>query len=443
MKPPRNTSPHNKEAGEPERSTEELRKLLFDNGFDRVGFADAEETPGAEEFSEWIDRGYAGNMDYLARNAQRRRNAREVLESVRSVIVTAIHYGENGAAGIANPSSDHAEIASYARGTDYHRVVEKRLKSCCRLLKERFGGDYRYYVDTGPVLEKAWAQKAGIGWIGKNTCSIDSDNGSYFFLGVILTSHELKPDPPAVDHCGSCTLCLEACPTAAFPEPYVLDARRCISYLTIEERGEIVSELEEKMENLVFGCDICQEVCPWNSEPRPRSEPDLAAREENIFPRLSELTTLTPESFAERFPQSPVKRAGFRGFLRNVIISLGNSSAGNGLEHLNRLAQRADNQNDSLLIGKLERARHRLLEKHRAGRGEEIREEFQRAKIQGPILAGMAILSVLLFLVFWFTWITNKANYGVWIPGLFLYIFFMIALYHLARKKQDGNREHK
>ena len=443
MKPPRNTSPHNKEAGEPEWPTEELRKLLFDNGFDRVGFADAEETPGAEEFSEWIDRGYAGNMDYLARNAQRRRNAHKVLESVRSVIVTAIHYGEDGAAGIANPSSDHAEIASYARGTDYHRVIEKRLKSCCRLLKERFGGDYRYYVDTGPVLEKAWAQKAGIGWIGKNTCSIDADDGSYFFLGVILTSHELQPDPPAVDHCGSCTLCLEACPTAAFPQPYVLDARRCISYLTIEERGEIVSELEEKMENLVFGCDICQEVCPWNSEPRVRDEPGLAAREENIFPRLSELVELTPESFSERFPQSPIRRAGFRGFLRNVIIALGNSSPQNALEHLDQLGRRESIRKDPLLKRTLERARRRLMEKNRVERSGKIREEFKRTKIQGPIPTAMAILSVLAFLVFWLTWITDKTNYGVWIPGVFLYIFLMTFLYHLARKKQAGKRENK
>ncbi|MFP6737132.1 MAG: 4Fe-4S double cluster binding domain-containing protein, partial [Planctomycetota bacterium] len=167
--------------------------------------------------------------------------------------------------------------------------------------------------------------------------------------------------PPATDHCGSCTLCLEACPTDAFPQPYVLDARRCISYLTIEERGEIASELEEKMENLVFGCDICQEVCPWNSEPRPRSEPELAARQENIFPKLSELTSLTAENFAARFPQSPIKRAGFRGFLRNAIIALGNSTPGNGLELLNELSGRDDIQSDPLLRGTLERARGRIM----------------------------------------------------------------------------------
>ncbi len=359
MNPPRNTS--NEEARAPERLTEELRKLLLDNGFDRVGFADAGETPGAEEFSAWIDRGYAGNMDYLARNIERRRDAKKVLEGVRSVIVTAVHYGDDSSAGISNPASEHAEISAYARGTDYHRVIEKNLKNTCRLLKERFGGDYRYYVDTGPVLEKAWAQKAGIGWIGKNTCSIDADDGSYFFLGVILTSHELVVDPPAVDHCGSCTLCLEACPTAAFPEPYILDARRCISYLTIEERGEIVAELEEKMQNLVFGCDICQEVCPWNSEPRPRSEPELAARQENIFPELSELASLNAESFAARFPQSPIKRTGFRGLLRNTIIALGNCTPRKGRELLEELSGREDVQSDPLLRGTLERARSRML----------------------------------------------------------------------------------
>ena len=447
MKDPENTSPERKEPGEtpqdPAGLTGDLRKLLLENGFDRVGFADAGSTPGADHFREWLDRGYAGNMDYLARNTERRQDVQKVLEGARGVIVTAMHYGDGGSVGIANPASDRAEISSYARGTDYHRIIEKRLKSCCRLLRERFAGEYRYYVDTGPVLEKAWAQKAGIGWIGKNTCSIDADNGSYFFLGVILTTHAVEPDPPALDHCGSCTLCLEACPTAAFPDPYVLDARRCISYLTIEERGEIIAELEEKMENLVFGCDICQEVCPWNSEPRVRNEPGLAAREENVFPRLSELAELTPESFSERFPQSPIRRAGFRGFLRNVIIALGNSSPQNALEHLDQLGRRESIRKDPLLKRTLERARRRLMEKNRIERSGKIRGEFKRAKIQGPIPTAMAILSALAFLVFWLTWITDKANYGVWIPGLFLYISLMTFLYHLARKKQDGKRENK
>ena len=365
MKPGENTSPERKEPGKNQDAaaalTEDLRKLLLENGFDRVGFAAADTTPGTVEFSDWIDRGYAGNMDYLARNAERRCDPGKVLEGTRSVIVMALHYGDDRALGIASPASDRAEISAYARGTDYHRVIEKRLKNCSRLLKDTFGGEYRYYVDTGPMLEKAWAQKAGIGWIGKNTCSIDAGDGSYFFLAVILTTLELRPDPPATDHCGSCTLCLEACPTDAFPQPYVLDARRCISYLTIEERGEIVSELEEKMENLVFGCDICQEVCPWNSEPRPGSEPDLAARQENIFPKLSELAALSAESFAARFPQSPIKRTGFRGLLRNTIIALGNSTPRKALELLEELAGREDVQSDPLLSGTLERARSRML----------------------------------------------------------------------------------
>ena len=365
MKPGENTSPQRKEPGKNQDAaaalTEDLRKLLLENGFDRVGFAAADSTPGTEEFRDWIDRGYSGNMDYLARNAERRCDVGKVLEGTRSVIVMALHYGDDRALGIASPASDRAEISAYARGTDYHRVIEKRLKNCSRLLKDTFGGEYRYYVDTGPMLEKAWAQKAGIGWIGKNTCSIDAGDGSYFFLAVILTTLELRPDPPATDHCGSCTLCLEACPTDAFPQPYVLDARRCISYLTIEERGEIAAELEEKMENLVFGCDICQEVCPWNSEPRPRSEPDLAARQENIFPKLSELTALTAESFAARFPQSAIKRAGFKGLLRNTIIALGNSTPASGLELLNELAGREDISSDPLLSGTLERARSRML----------------------------------------------------------------------------------
>ncbi len=340
---------------------EELRAKILSMGFHRVGFASAEESPGASHLHEWISRGFHGEMHYLARNIERRSDPRQVLSGVKTVIVVAIDYRPPSGYGVANPRTDVAEISSYARGVDYHRVLESRLKQTSRTLAETFSEErFRYYVDTGPVLEKAWAQRAGVGWVGKNTCSIDRNTGSFFFLGVILTTLEILADEPATDHCGSCRLCIDACPTDAFVEPYVLDARRCISYLTIEHRGAIDSELEDGMGNLIFGCDVCQEVCPFNDSESSRFDPELTARPENVFPPLEELAALSPEAFRDRFPHSPVRRAKYRGFLRNVIIALGNSGRQEYLELLRRIADHGAVERDPVLGETLARARAKL-----------------------------------------------------------------------------------
>ena len=351
---------------------EQIRARLKAAGFHRVGFASAGEgrdadSPGADRLRQWLRRGYHGEMHYLARNLERRCAPGRVLESTKSVIVAALDYRHRASPGIASPRGDRAEISCYARGTDYHRVLESRLKRACQDLRDDHPGQgFRYHVDTGPVLEKAWAEVAGVGWIGKNTCSIDREMGSFYFLAVILTTLDLPADPPATDHCGNCRLCIDACPTGAIVEPYVLDARRCISYLTIEHAGPIEPELEDSMANLVFGCDICQEVCPWNDlgndpgKTEPEADPELAPRPENVFPPLAELAALDAEGFRERYPRSAVRRAKPRGFLRNVIIALGNSGEPELLEPLARLADREDVRRDPLLRASLERAKIKL-----------------------------------------------------------------------------------
>ena len=337
------------------------REVLGAQGFSRVGFARVD---GPEEraarLGAWLDRGHAGAMDYIARNAARRADPRLVLAGCRSVIVVSVRYDAPRPLTVARPDSDAAEIAAYARGSDYHRVLGRRLRRVRDALTAELGGTFRYYVDDGPVLEKWWAARAGIGWIGKHTCVIDGHAGSWSFLGVLLTTLELTPDPPAIDHCGNCRACLDACPTGAFPEPYVLDSRRCISYLTIEERGEWPAALEESSGRLVFGCDICQAVCPFNREVRTDGDPELAPRPENVRPSIAELASLDEASFRTRFASSPVLRAKARGLLRNVIIALANSADPRHREILDRMAARDDVRGDPVLRATLERACKRL-----------------------------------------------------------------------------------
>jgi epoxyqueuosine reductase len=320
-------------------------------GFDRVGFAAAGRAPHAERFAQWLARGHDADMSYLARNAARRQDPRLVVPGARGVIAMALHYRaregedlEEASAG-AGDAGTTGTISSYAQGEDYHRVLEKRLKTAAGALRARFPEEtFRYYADTGPVLERAWAEAAGIGWIGKNACAIDPMRGSYFFIGVILTTLELSPDEPSANHCGSCRLCLDACPTAAIVAPYEIDARRCVSYLTIENRGPIPEALRAGVGGLVFGCDLCQEVCPFN---RPANLPpavtaELAARPENRAPRLAELAGLDHEAaFRERFPRSAVRRARFPGFLRNVVVAIGNSGQAGMAHLLDRVERRA------------------------------------------------------------------------------------------------------
>jgi len=323
-------------------------------GFDLCGVVRAEKFPELENTRDWLGRGYAGEMAYLS--DPRREDPRGAMPGVESVIVCLLNYNtDHPLSRDAKPSGQDDDprgwISRYAWGDDYHDVLKERLKALVALLRGRFSEPFeaRAYVDTGPVHERVAAKYAGLGWIGKNTLLLNQTLGSYFFLGVILTTLDLEPtlgegEMPPPDLCGSCRRCLEACPTEAFVEPYVLDARRCISYLTIELRGSIPKELREPMGNHVFGCDICQDVCPWNRrapasplgqfQPRalPRHQHQQAresappASEDSLFiPRLDWLLTLSQEDFREAFRASPLKRTKWRGLVRNACIAAGNS----------------------------------------------------------------------------------------------------------------------
>lgn len=288
-------------------------------GFDPVGITTLGPARTYDAFTAWLDAGYAGEMAYLPRGAEKRRDSRLPFEGVKSAVVVALNYGGKQPAG---------PIARYARGDDYHDVMVARLETLHAWIESEVGRDVRgkAYVDTGPILERDLAQRAGLGWIAKNTMLISPRHGSFFFLGALLLDLDLPADAPFdADRCGSCTRCLDACPTGAFVAPRVLDANRCISYLTIEHRSEIAAELQPLMGGLVYGCDVCQDVCPWNhrfaTEP---SDPALAPRPENVSPDTVELATLSESGFRERFKGSPIRRTKHSGLTRNARIALRN-----------------------------------------------------------------------------------------------------------------------
>lgn len=286
-------------------------------GFSKVGIARAEaSTTEGKNLAEWLRRGYHGTMGWMEKDPERRSDPRRIIADARSVISVAVNYYTKG-----NQSEDPTtgKISRYAWGDDYHILLTKRLESLVACIKqERPDAATRLYVDTGPVMDKAWAVRAGIGWLGKHTNVITKEFGSWVFLGEVITDLELVYDEPMADFCGSCRACIDACPTGAIVEPYVLDSNRCISYLTIEHKGEIPEELSPKFQNWVYGCDICQDVCPWNSFQQPTSEEDFQPRPHNLAPKLDELSRLTKEEFTERFRRSPVKRTKREGLARNA-----------------------------------------------------------------------------------------------------------------------------
>jgi epoxyqueuosine reductase len=289
-------------------------------GFDLVGITDLGPVETAGAFDDWLAEGYAGEMDYLPRGAEKRRDTRLPFPGATSAIVVALNYGGRSPSG---------PIARYARGDDYHDVMWAKLDSLHRWIESQIGRSVsgKAYVDTGPILERDLARKAGLGWFGKNTNLINPEIGSFFFIGSLLLDLELVPDAPfEADRCGTCTRCLEACPTQAIVEPRVLDATRCISYLTIESREAMPEEFRESLGTLVYGCDICQDVCPWNvTFARDLTEPALAPRPKMESPSLVELMQLSPERWREFSRGSAIKRAKRSGFLRNVAVALGNS----------------------------------------------------------------------------------------------------------------------
>lgn len=297
-------------------------------GFDLLGIAPAVPPPHVEALDDWLLAGHAGEMAYLARNAARRADPREAVPGARSVVVCGVHYraAEPDPGLWSDPS--RGQISRYAWGDDYHDLLLPKLRALQSWLEARVGRAEigRSYVDTGPVLERPIGAMAGLGFQGKNTLLIHPRQGSWFFLGEILVDAELSYDAPQpIGGCGGCTRCLSACPTQAFVGPHVLDARRCISYLTIELKGPIPRELRPLMGNHIYGCDVCQEVCPWNQRwGQFTREPAFAPRPGIVAPELLDLIGMTDEEFRARFKGSPIKRTKRRGLLRNVAIALGN-----------------------------------------------------------------------------------------------------------------------
>ena len=311
---------------------ERLKAQAQQIGFDLIGIAGAEPADDFDRLTEWLARGYAGNMNYMERRHEARRHPKSILPTVRSVIMAAMNYYPGAE---ESPPSGHGRVARYARGPDYHDVLRARLKELLNWLQGvKPGCRGRAVVDTAPLLERDFARRAGLGWIGKNTMLLNPRLGSYFFLGALLVDEELTPDQPfATSHCGTCTACLNACPTDAFPAPGWLDARRCISYLTIELRGPMPEDLRPGVGDWLFGCDICQEVCPWNRKAPP------ATADECLPPSLppEEILKLTLEEFNLRFADTALERTGYDGLRRNAAIVLGNAGDASALAALRAL----------------------------------------------------------------------------------------------------------
>lgn len=308
--------------------TQRIKALAYEVGFDLVGIAPVHASPELAFFAHWLDAGYAGEMHYLERNRERRSDLQQVLPGAQSVVVCALNYDTDSPYSTTQPDPTRGWIGRYAWGQDYHTVIQKKLAHLQTLLAALVPTAQmasKFYVDTGPVVERVYAKYAGLGWFGKNTCIIHPRLGSWLFLGELLLTIPLDYDRPTLDHCGTCTRCLEACPTDALREPYVLDARRCISYLTIELKGVIPADLRAPIGNNIFGCDICQDVCPWNRQRHFSHEPALQPRPEQVYPPLAELARLTQAEFKQRFRGTALERTKRRGLLRNVCVAMGNS----------------------------------------------------------------------------------------------------------------------
>jgi epoxyqueuosine reductase len=296
-------------------------------GFDCAGVTDpAAIADAGKHFREFLEAGAHGDMDWLAARPERRADPRVLWADVRSVIMLGVNYGPDENPLLVLEQRMRGAISVYARGDDYHDLIKKRLKALARWLVATSGGEVKVFVDTAAVMEKPLAQAAGLGWQGKHTNLVSREFGSWLFLGAIFTTLDLPRDEPEADHCGSCQACLDICPTAAFPAPYRLDARRCISYLTIENKGPIPLEFRKAIGNRIYGCDDCLAVCPWNKFAQQAREAKLAARDELRAPQLSDLAALDDAAFRARFTKSPVKRLGRDRFVRNVLIAIGNSN---------------------------------------------------------------------------------------------------------------------
>jgi epoxyqueuosine reductase len=310
----------------PEDPRGSIRAFAKDCGFDAVKFARAEAADCAgEHLATFLAEGRHGTMDWMARNAERRAAPSALWPEAKSVIVLGANYGPAIDPRAQQAHKTNGAISVYAQGDDYHDVLKTKLKRLGGFVAERFGADVKVFIDTAPVMEKPLAQAAGLGWQGKHTNLVSREFGSWLFIGSVFTTLALEPDVAEQDHCGECRRCLDACPTNAFTAPYRIDARRCISYLTIEHKGHIPTEFRGLMGNRIYGCDDCLAVCPWNKFASVAHESRLHARAELQNPRLSDLVRLDDAAFRAVFKGSPIKRIGRDRFVRNVLIAIGNS----------------------------------------------------------------------------------------------------------------------
>jgi epoxyqueuosine reductase len=313
-------------AGDNPALVSELRARARALGFDAVGIASAAARPDLpEKLAATLEAGWHGEMDWMAETAGRRGSPRALWPAARSVIMLGVNYGPNRDPLETLGERDRGTISVYARNRDYHDLIKGRLKELAGLLARRTGAAVKVFVDTAPLMEKPLAEAAGLGWQGKHTVLVSRQFGSWLFLGAILTEAELPPDAPHPENCGSCSRCLDICPTNAFPAPFQLDARRCLAYLNIEHKGPIPREFRAAMGNRIFGCDDCLAICPWNKFASVTREAKLQARDALAAPALADLVALDDVGFRALFAGSPVKRIGLARFLRNVLIAIGNS----------------------------------------------------------------------------------------------------------------------
>ena len=330
MTPPAGSSAkstHDAGTGDPPEDTKgEIRDRALSSGFDAVGFS-LPDGGGARELAEWLAAGFHGDMGWMETTADRRGSPSALWPEARSVVSVAVNYAPSEDPALLLDHPDRAVVSAYARGRDYHDVLKRNLRVLASWIGERFDCDVKLFVDTAPVMEKPVAQRAGLGWQGKHSNLVSRQFGSWTFLGEVFTTLDLLPDTPESDRCGACRRCLDACPTSAFPAPYRLDARRCISYLTIEHKGHIPRELRVPMGNRIYGCDDCLAACPWNKFARPTEHAELRPHIHLTRPRLKDYVMLDDASFRAVFSGSPIKRLGRDRFVRNVLIAIGNSGA--------------------------------------------------------------------------------------------------------------------
>lgn len=323
--------------------TDHIKELFQVVGCDLVGVAPVAFFPELWQFETWLDRGFAGDMDYLHRHLEKSLNPYKILPSVESILVCGQVYETDFPHSVETSGRNRGWISRYAWGDDYHDILLKTLKRGIDILKARYSDlKYRVYVDTGPTRDRVWGRYAGLGWFGKNSCLINQEMGSYFFIGEIFLNLPLKSDHPVADRCGTCTRCIDSCPTGAIVADGVVDARRCISYLTIETKSPVPEELRPLVGNHVFGCDICQDVCPWNRNAVQTKEPGYIPREKFFNPDLGEFYKLVRDGFPGQFRKSPLKRSKQTGLFRNLAVAMGNSGEPANAEHLKELLSHED-----------------------------------------------------------------------------------------------------